>query len=511
MKVRLMHPQKDMEWRRGPSPQEQVLIHDLGLNPLLDVMSGGDELVRAVAIHTLLSSLGDVSSISYRQAILQDAIAHPEWLRMLYQLASDALDSRKRSYFGMYARHSTSILHESASLLEILITMLRRLQKSTNEQPENIQSQGLIDFASRIQEQLPIDYLDGLELHVKALQGRQGYLFSGRLDWTLKGTDLQLRRRTEPVTRWRRIFGHREAEFTFHIPDRDESGFRALSALEDRGVQEVAGALQQSTNHILTFFSQLRAELAFYIGCLNLYQAFLDQQQIICFPEPFDKEWTLDFTDLVNPSLLLTDKEPVVGNDLHSLDKQLLVITGANHGGKSTFLRSLGLAQLMMQCGMFVAAKTFRATIVPKVHTHFKHEEDVDMQSGKLDEELSRMSDIIDAIQPGDLLLLNESFAATNEREGTDLATEIVQALLDCDIQVIFVTHLHAFANEWFRIGNPAVLFLRAERLADSSRTFKIQEAPPLETSFGPDLYHQTFTNRPTVESREATPKSEHN
>jgi hypothetical protein len=151
-----MHSQKDMDWRRGPSPQEQVLIHDLGLNPLLDVMSGGDELVRAVAIHALLSSLGDVPSISYRQAILQDAIAHPEWIHTLYQLANDALDSRKRSYFGMYARHSTSVLHESASLLETLVAMLRRLRKSTDEQPENMQSQGLIDFASRIQEQLPI-------------------------------------------------------------------------------------------------------------------------------------------------------------------------------------------------------------------------------------------------------------------------------------------------------------------------------------------------------------------
>jgi MutS domain V len=76
------------------------------------------------------------------------------------------------------------------------------------------------------------------------------------------------------------------------------------------------------------------------------------------------------------------------------------MITGANQGGKSTFLRSVGVAQLMMQCGMFVAAESLRASVVDGVFTHFKREEDATMERGKLDEELSRMSDIVDAITP---------------------------------------------------------------------------------------------------------------
>jgi DNA mismatch repair ATPase MutS len=114
----------------------------------------------------------------------------------------------------------------------------------------------------------------------------------------------------------------------------------------------------------------------------------------------------------------------IVGNDLDAHGKDLIVITGANTGGKSTFLRSLGLAQLMMQAGMFVPAETFSAEICSGVFTHYKREEYVTMESGKLDEDLSRTSDIIGRLTPNAMVLFNESFAATNERKGSEIACQ---------------------------------------------------------------------------------------
>ena len=115
------------------------------------------------------------------------------------------------------------------------------------------------------------------------------------------------------------------------------------------------------------------------------------------------------------------------------------------------------------------------------------------MISGKLDEELGRMSAIIDHLGPGALVLFNESFAATNEREGSEIARQIVNALLEKDIKIFFVTHLYAFAREFHDQLPENVLFLRAERKADGARTFKISEGEPLQTSFGEDLYRQIF------------------
>src|SRR6266498_104663 len=173
--------------------------------------------------------------------------------------------------------------------------------------------------------------------------------------------------------------------------------------------------------------------------------------------------------------------------------KSLIMITGANQGGKSTFLRSIGLAQLMMQCGMFVAAERFRAEVGDAIFTHYKREEDPTMTSGKLDEELSRMSQIVDIARPDSLLLFNESFSATNEREGAEIAGSIVQALLENDMKVCFVSHSFELAHRFHSEARDNALFLRAERQADGTRTFKLLEGEPLPTSFGEDLYQRVF------------------
>ncbi len=169
------------------------------------------------------------------------------------------------------------------------------------------------------------------------------------------------------------------------------------------------------------------------------------------------------------------------------------MITGANQGGKSTFLRSAGQAQLMMQCGLFVAAESFTASVCGGVFTHFKRAEDATMEKGKLAEELSRMSDLASQITPGCLLLCNESFASTNEREGSQIARQIVRALLDSGIRVFFVTHLFDLAHGFYAEEHDTALFLRPERREDGERTFRLLAGRPLPTSYGPDLYRQVF------------------
>jgi len=154
-------------------------------------------------------------------------------------------------------------------------------------------------------------------------------------------------------------------------------------------------------------------------------------------------------------------------------------------------LRSLGMAQLMMQAGMFVGAESFSANCSRRIFSHFIREEDETMTSGKLDEELARMSAIADRVRTGDLMLFNESFAATNEREGSEIARQVIDALLEAGIKVIFVTHQFTLANTFYSRGLDTVLFLRAERGEEGNRSYKLLEEPPLPTSFGEDLFNR--------------------
>jgi len=292
----------------------------------------------------------------------------------------------------------------------------------------------------------------------------------------------------------KRIFAQKPPAYTYRLHPRDENGAKALSELRDRGVNLVANSLAQSTDHILSFFAMLRTELGFYVGCLNLHATLARKGEPMCFPRPAPpgERWH-SFKGLYDACLTLSMEQRVVGNDVNADNRDLVIITGANRGGKSTFLRSIGLAQLMMHCGMFVPADAFSANLCDGLFTHYKREEDVGMKSGKFDEELSRMSDIVDHIKPNSTLLFNESFGATNEREGSEIARQIVSALLEKRVKVFFVTHLYEFARSFHDKKMVDAIFLRAERQADGSRTFKLLEGEPLETSYGEDLYNTIF------------------
>ena len=158
-----------------------------------------------------------------------------------------------------------------------------------------------------------------------------------------------------------------KSAFAYEVHERDEAGLRALSEIRSQGISHVAAALGQSTDHILSFFSMLRLELGFYIGCLNLHDALIAKGEPTCLPEVRAlNSMEISGKGIYDVCLSLNLENRAAGNDIESEDTSLVMITGANRGGKSTFLRSIGLAQLMMQCGMFVPAESFVRTFAPE-------------------------------------------------------------------------------------------------------------------------------------------------
>jgi DNA mismatch repair ATPase MutS len=333
-----------------------------------------------------------------------------------------------------------------------------------------------------------------VEEHIKELGFRDGALISATLGKGNEGANYVLRKAHERPSWPKRLLSQRSATYGFSIEPRDDAGARALTDLKDRGTNLAANALAQATDHIQSFFSLLRSELAFYVGCLNLHDQLAPLGVPVCFPAPADRdERRHTFADLYDICLALTVKRAVVSNSSSADDKDVFIITGANQGGKSTFLRSIGLAQVMMQCGMFVAAESFAANVADGIFTHYNRQEDATMQSGKLEEELGRMSDIVDHLAPHSLVLLNEAFAATNEREGSEIARQITIALMERHVKVFFVTHLYEFAHGLYDEKLERMLFMRAERKSDGSRTYRVVEGRPLKTSYGMDLYRRIF------------------
>ncbi len=502
MKAHLLSPDSDvdftivkMRWAynvEGPAltARQQALIDDLELDTLFDAMSGGDPVIGEISKRVVLCELPDPPDIRYRQAVLQDCLKHPEVVRDMLTIAVEAIDTESRLWGGMSGRPET-VLHRSVQALSNFVVYLKKLRRLADEHSSKVSSEGFRALFDELSRELSDEYFREVEDHLKKLELKDGVLMSSRLGPALKGADYVLRS-PEPsrVALKERIGLGPRTEYHWDLPPRDEAGGQAISDLADRGVNLVANAAAQSSDHLKSFFAALWVELGFYAGCLNLHSALRAKAVTVAMPTPLGwDEAELSWSGLVDPCLALRSENAVVANDCSRGRRRLVVITGANSGGKSTLLRSVGIAQLMMQAGMFVAASELRSCVTSGVFSHFIREEDQTMTSGKFDEELQRMSVLADWLRPHALVLFNESFSATNEREGAEIATQIVEALLDSDIAVCFVTHNFTFAEHFLKRRSDSTMFLRAERDADGRRPFKLVEADPLPTSFGADIY----------------------
>ncbi len=490
-----MFKDRDFDSKAGLLPNGETLVQDLELKLLFDAMANGDDFLLKVAKSGVLSSLKDVETISYRQDILRDCLKSPSVIRKMYEIAVESVDAEKKTYFGFYTRYIAGILDSSIAAMNLFLETLGKLRKIADEHSGDFESEGFGRFFSMIEDELSDEYLETVKEYLEELKFDDGILIGEKLGEGNKGKDYVLRKPHPDKRKWfERIFSRKDQEYAFRIDDRDERGAKALSDLKDRGINPVANALAKSAGHVLDFFTVLRRELAFYIGAMNLHDRLKTLGNPTCFPSPIlSDDRKLFFESLYEPSLALILNGKIVGNDLDADSKALFVVTGANRGGKSVFLRSIGTSRLMMQCGIFVPAKSFSANVCNGFFTHYKREEDAWMNSGKFDEEMSRMNEIAEKVKPGSIVMFNESFATTNEKEGSEIAGQIVTALVEKGVEVFFVTHMYKFANSMYEKEDGGMMFLKAERFGDGTRSFRIKEGIPLQTSYGVDLYEKVF------------------
>lgn len=506
MKVRLLHPDHDAPFdAKKPDAVRFLIEDDLELRRIYHAMAAGDQFLLDTVQKVLPLSETEPDVITYRQQVLADCLENRELIEQLYAIAVDADEVRRKIFLsGLVYREPGAILQSAVRMLEPLAVNLKELRSLCDENAHLLTSPGFRQLVATVDEQLSDDYLHLLDEQLHELKLTRGVLLSAQLGLGNKGYGHTLH---QPPHRswWEKITGTHSSGYGFQIEDRDQAGAQALVELAGRAINDVANTVMQSAHHVRGFFHRLRTELAFYLACANLHDRLAKSGVPTCFPCPTNLDTrTYRCRGLRDVALCLATNRPVAGNDVGADGTSLILVTGANEGGKSTFLRSVGSAQMMMQAGMFVTATSMRANAVNGVFTHFKREEDATMTHGKFDEELARMSTIADHIGTQSMLLCNESFASTNEREGAQIARGIIDAMLDCRIKVVYVTHMYDLARSLYQRCDPTYTFLRAERRPDGARTFRMKAAEPEPTSYGEDSFLRVFGGR-AVADREQT------
>ena len=534
MQIHLLY--EDREWKdKGQYYDFKSIINDLGLEVLFRTASReqvqqlqavqkifeADAFLESTIRKVMMVPLQTEAEIVYRQEILKDFLGNEVFLRELYEFAKETLASwdklGREQNKKINSRDASVHLVTQVHILRLFIKQMHKLKELLREHQGQFASEGLLRFCDSVW----AGYSDEMEEHMDRLMDDISFYVDKEVDETewrgkkqpmkkarivmqceisqgLKLQSLKLqnvetlgkkykkRKRTQTFTQ--KYLGAFASEPKVLL--KEDLVLSDTMKLEYQIVSYLVSCCDSFMNECKDFFEQLGFQVGFYMAAFHLSKRMERHKIAFCYPRVGAQD-TLCFRELKDIGMAIEQHTDPVGNEAEIVDKILLIVTGANQGGKSTFLRSIGIAQIMMQCGLFVAAEDYESGIYPALFTHFTRREDSEMNSGRLDEELGRMNQIVENLGEKSLVLLNESFATTTEKEGSVIAYGIIKALTERGVKVLTVTHLLSFARQIYEKPHEQAEFLSAQRLEDGTRTFKMIQHEPELTSFGLDLYEQ--------------------
>lgn len=182
---------------------------------------------------------------------------------------------------------------------------------------------------------------------------------------------------------------------------------------------------------------------------------------------------------------------PFVANDLHfANDRRMLVITGPNMGGKSTYMRQTALMVLLAHIGSFVPAQSFRCGPIDKIFTRIGASDDLSSGRSTFMVEMSETANILHNATSNSLILMDEIGRGTSTFDGLSLAWACADYLArQTRAYTLFATHyfeLTSLAEEQSEIHNihldamehgEKIVFLHAVKDGPASQSYGLQVA----------------------------------
>ena len=281
--------------------------------------------------------------------------------------------------------------------------------------------------------------------------------------------------------------------------------FKDLSEILEKVTQPIAHELKKYVQLNGRFLVELRPAIIFYVHALDLINTLTEAGMPWCRPEVVAAEDRVcEVKGAYNLHLALQarrreDERPlpdrVVANDIVlGEDGRIAILTGPNQGGKTIFMQSVGLIQVLAQIGLPVPGRSGRISPVDGIYTHYPIEERLDRGTGRFGDEAQRIRTIFEQVTRHSLVLFNESLATTNMGESVYLARDMVRVLRQIGLRAIFTTHLHDLAAAVPEInaetaGDSRVISLVASPLDEEPTTgdqysYRVQPGPPLGHSY---------------------------
>ncbi len=517
-------------------------MHDLGMEGIISACTSNRE--HHEEIRRIFSRLPmDPDVISYRQDVLDDLLANPE-LAERFALLLPTIDSLfKYSYREPEPKSLDEVVWRTGELQNI-IDCSEGLAQVLHAAEGRIGSQGLRLLRDEICEVRSGPSYQSLvtELPVllSRLRGCASVTLGVNLDASLRPVQATLLSINDtPFTDQsllNRLFGIRkggEGIAPLHsVPQRSVNGpyafpivsdlgwavepmmvplFADLAKVLERTAGPLASQLRQYVGIRSRLFVRLRQGLIFYLGAIRLIQRLRGLGLPMCRPRIAPLEERLcEVKDSYNIHLGLTDSEtydekgsatPVTNDITIGPDGRILILTGPNQGGKTTYLQGVGIVHVLAQVGCYVPGTRAAISPLDQLFTHFPLEERPDTDTGRLGEEALRLAKIFEQVTGYSLVLLNESLSSTSFSESLYLAQDIVRMLRRIGVRAIYSTHLHELGNSADELndsvgGDSSILSVVSSPVdpvlsgsgEERQHMYKLEIRPPLGQSYAREI-----------------------
>ncbi|CAG0968931.1 MAG: hypothetical protein IAE83_02900 [Anaerolinea sp.] len=515
---------------------------DLGLELIIGALNFDGKHADSMR-HILLSLCDEPDTIRYRQAIIEDFLSAPGLIEQLESLLPQLSDL---TYYAKMSNLQALPFQKTLGRLgelELYMEIIKKLDAAFEEMGTALKSAGLMKLRQmihqRAQDTTFINMQNILPEMLAKSRGIKSLTLGINLDHNLMpigATIISINSESfQGLSFIKKLFGGRD-DFQgiaqlHSVPMRNVQTadgrlvptnqradpmlfplFKDLDFLIADAFRPVEAALKSFLQVSTEFLAALEPEMVFYLGAVRLIRQMQRAGLPMCRAEVLDQEARqCIIQDCYNLHLALRTisrggssalGREVVVNDVKFDDEgRILIITGPNQGGKTTYIQGLALAQLFFQAGLYVPGSKAAISPVDGIYTHFPVEEKPNAHLGRFGEEAQRLHEIFLQVTRYSLVLLNESLSSTASGESLYLGRDIVRSFRLIGLRAAYTTHMHELAGSADALnastpGDSKVLSLVAmaqSSLSEASggeikRTYKIVASPPMGRSYADEL-----------------------
>jgi DNA mismatch repair protein MutS len=475
------HAHADLPIEQAEAPE---FFHDLNIDQLVAGVTGKDEYDLKPFFYR---RLGDVDEIAYRQEVMKD-LEDPGLFERIQAFAEKMKEIRSRleGIEQTYYR-----LHKSGWLLEAAAIYCAAVQQLATDLTEvEPRSHGFREFRDYLSSYVASEPFAALAADTERVKSD---LRSVTYAVVIRGLAVTVRRYQDEIdysVEIEQTFSKfRQGDVKDYLIKYSE--YTGMGHVEAQIAELVAklfpeifsfydGYCEKYQDFVDPVLQRFDREVQFYISYLRYIGRLRSVGLPFCYPtvERGTKEIYGDGVfDLVLAAKLAAEATAVVPNDFYlEGEERVLVVSGPNQGGKTTFARTLGQLHYLASLGCPVPGSRAQLFLCDRILTHFEKEEAaIENLRGKLQDDLVRMHRVLRQATPNSLVLINEIFSSTALEDAVFLATEIMRRIVALDCLCVCVT----FLDEVAALGSSVVSMVSTVVPENPAlRTFKLIRRP---------------------------------